>query len=730
MKVIQLVIVESSTKAKTISKYLNSQNSNVEYIVKACNGHICDLVKEKSIFGINMDSYYPSYALLSDKERIVKELRTHVKESDKVWLATDNDREGEAIAWHLKTFLKLKEGKCDRILFNEITKDAIISAINNPKCIDVNLVEAQQARRVLDRVVGFGLTKQLYRNFNSKDVLSAGRVQSVVLLILNELEKHIGEHKSTEYWNVIGTFDEGIVDAKLYEKETICKFLKESAVTHFLQNLKNKFYVIPSKTVIHSSKVYPDLPFTTSTLQQNAYNELGYSIHRTMKIAQELYETGHITYMRTDSTNLSSDILKDIHTYISQKYNVDYIDSNKKSHKKHQKHAQEAHEAIRPTHITKYPSQLPNEQLKLYSMIYKRTISSQMKPSIIDELTVELTNKQMQSKDLYFRGKFKKISYPGYKIVYDIRSDSVNLEDQMKKFKTKDFVLSSKKIIGNHIWTVPPQRLNESSLIKDLEKKGIGRPSTYVSILYKLYDRKFVQKDDVVGPDVKYKDIVLQNGRLSTDTVVKKLYRENNKLIPTDKGKTVIEYLKNNFSEIVDIDFTNKMESDLDRIASNEKNYMSLVKPFVEFLKTKCDKVSKTAKTQLSVEAKEFTIHGQLYVVREARFGPVIEHKESKTFYGLKPYLDLSKKELKNIDQSDIKLIINTPITFEKYTIKYARYGFYATDNDTKKSENIGQKYLKNLESKDYGFLKNLFDNPDKKKPFKKYYNKSKKSEK
>ena len=725
MTVKHLVIVESSTKAKTISKYLNSQTFNVEFIVKACNGHVCDLIKEKTSFGINMDTYCPSYALLSDKERIVKELRTHVKESDKVWLATDNDREGEAIAWHLKNFLKLKDGSYNRILFNEITKDAIIAAINNPKDIDIQLVDAQQARRVWDRVVGFGLTKQLYRNFNSKDVLSAGRVQSVVLLILNNLEKQIQEHKSIEYWNVLGNFEEGIIDAKLYEKENICKFMTETSVTSFLRSLTNKFYVLPSKTRIHSSKVYQEPPFTTSTLQQTAYNELGFGINRTMKIAQELYENGHITYMRTDSTHLSSASVQNIHNYISQKYNVDYIDSQKRT-KPHQKHAQEAHEAIRPTHL-KYPSQLQHEQLKLYSLIFKRTIASQMKPAIFDELSIEIADNNMKSKEMCFKGKFKKLSYQGFKVVYDIPSDPINLEQQMKKFTRSDFVILSQKIVGNHIWTVPHQRLNESSLIKDLEKKGIGRPSTYVSIISKLYDRKFVVKGDVSGPDTVYTDIVLKNGKISIDKNVRKLYKENNKLITTDKGKQVIEYLEKGFSEIIDVDFTNKMESDLDRIATNEKQYMSLVKPFVEFLKTKCDSICKSSKTPLSIEEKTFNLNNQLYVVREAKFGPVIEHKETKTFYGLNPYLDLSKKELKNIDKNDVKLIIKTPITYKHYIIKYARYGFYVTNNETNKSENIrSSKQLTYLLADDYSFVETIFDNHEKK-PFKKYYRKTKK---
>jgi DNA topoisomerase-1 len=724
MVVKHLVIVESSTKAKTISKYLNNQSSNIEFIVKACNGHICDLVNEKTSFGINMDTYFPSYELLSDKQRIVKDLRSHVKECNKVWLATDNDREGEAIAWHLKTFLKLKEGNFKRILFNEITKNAIISAINNPQDIDMHLVQAQQARRVLDRVVGFGLTKELYRNFNSKDVLSAGRVQSVVLLILNNLEKLIQEHKPTEYWNVIGTFDEGIVDAKLYEKDSICKFSSESSVTGFLQNLTNTFYINPSKTLIDNTKVYPEQPFTTSTLQQTAYNQLGYSIQKTMKIAQELYENGHITYMRTDSTNLSSAIVQSIHKYISEKYNVDFIDTQKKS-KKQQKNAQEAHEAIRPTHL-KYPSQLQNEQLKLYSLIFKRTVASQMKPAIIDELTIEITNHTMKSNEMYFKGIFKKISYPGFKVVYDISADSTNLDQQMKKFKRPDFTVSSKKIIGNHIWTVPHQRFNESTLIKDLEKKGIGRPSTYVSIISKLYDRKFVIKNDVVGPDTVFKDFILQNGKITIDKTVKKLFKENNKLITTDKGKQVIEYLRIKFSEIIDIDFTNKMESDLDRIALNEKQYMHLVQPFVEFLKNKCANERKSTKTQLSSPEKEFKINNQMYVVREAKFGPVIEHKESKTFYGLTPYLDISKKQLKDTDIHDVNLIISTPIHYKHFTIKYARYGFYVTNNETNKSENINnQKYLTNLFSKDFSFVETIFDSSGKK-TFKKYYKKTK----
>ena len=390
-----LVIVESSTKEKTIKKCLESAFSkqNNSYTVKASGGHICDLVKQD--FGLNKKTLQPVYTVLKEKSKTISVLRDLVKQTDKdggiTLLASDNDREGEAIAWHLQNILKPQRYK--RILFNEITKDALYNAVTNPKDIDIKMVNSQQARRVLDRLVGFNLTKMLWQNFSSKTVLSAGRVQSVVLMLITQKEKNINEFVSEKYWNMLNTFNNNITDAKLYQNDKILTFNSKKDVLRVLNLLKSDNHYTIASHVMKDVHEYPDKPFTTSTLQQKA-TSYGFSIKETMKVAQELYELGHITYMRTDSFVLSKEFQSKLSVYIQDTFGREFENRGRTKNTKQQKNAQEAHEAIRPTKLVRM-TRLTPRQNDLYNLIFNRTVASMMIPATYKELLLHIEHEKI-----------------------------------------------------------------------------------------------------------------------------------------------------------------------------------------------------------------------------------------------------------------------------------------------------------------------------------------------
>ena len=708
-----LVIVESGTKANTISKYLNKIDSSNKYNVIACNGHICDLVKENYGLDNNLE---PVYKTIDSKSKTINKLKEDSKNADIVLLASDNDREGEAIAWHLKNLLKLKRYK--RIIFNEITESALKNAIQNPKDIDMKMVNSQQGRRVLDRLIGFGLTKQLWRNFNSNTVVSAGRVQSVVLKIIIEKELEIKKFVSEKYWNVLNTFNCGIEHAKLYNNENIIKkYSNKSEVISLFENLDKKYTIDTTNSKIKKLKEYPDKPLTTSTLQQRAFNELGFSIQKTMKVAQELYEHGHITYMRTDSTNLSKDFVDKVRNSILNTFGERYVNYNIKSIAS-SKNAQEAHEAIRPTKLetneTKM-SKLSSDQSKLYKLIYQKTIASQMSPAEFEELNVIINNKYLLKKKYYFLGKIKQLVFNGFKILYGIEHNQEDLSKTVKKlFKNTDII--SKELIGNCIWTSPPQRYNESSIIKHLEDIGIGRPSTYVSIINKLYDRNFVNKVNISGDTKLYEDIVCKDGKIVIKKLEKTSFEEKSKLLPSESGILINEFLIKEFKDIVNQSFTSHMENELDQIAHGGSSHTKLIREYYKYIKTRCEnapKIKTKDRLDISGKPKEFIINKATYIVRNGKYGALIEipmkNGEKSKFISLKPYLQLTKKTLNDIIEDDIKLITNLPITYKSYEINYGRYGFYVTNKDGK-SLTIYKQYIENLKNKEYSFIEKIFE--------------------
>ena len=709
MKARNLVIVESGAKAKTISKYLNTPQiveTHGKFNVIASNGHIRDLAKTvDNKLGFNVETFVPVYTVISTKSKVIRSLKENIKSHDVIWLAADQDREGEAIAWHIKDYYKLKNYK--RITFNEITQSAIQNAIDNHRDIDYNVVDAQQCRRILDRLVGFKLTELLWKIFNSSTTLSAGRVQSVVLKIIIDKELQINEHKSLSYWKIEGDFvlDGYAISCDLYEIDKIYKITESKSVERFFKSLSDKYAVDKKSTDLKRTNVKPDLPFITSTLQQSAHN-IGFSLSKTMKIAQELYEAGHITYMRTDSYNLSQDAMNKIETYITNTFASSYFKNNNQTAKSKSKNSQEAHEAIRPTHIQKDIAKLTKDQKLLYDMIFKRTIASQMAFASYEELHVCLVNSGL-SKNFRFIGKIKVLVYEGYLIVYGEKpKPSIEKRKQIIQ-NTKD--ITQKNIIAKNVHSVPPQRYNESSIIKCLEKLGIGRPSTYANMLTKLFERQFIVKKDDIGNKKIYIDYSFQKNKIIVKKEERDHYSEKNKLNPTDSGIQVCTNLCKHFPKLIDVDFTNIMESDLDKIADSKKTMTHVLKSFyTPFIKTHCDvikSITRGSKNVLNSYQREHVINNNTYVIRTARYGPVIQ--KDKIFVDLKPYMNDTNKNIEEIDISDVKLLISIPRQISKdMELNYGRYGFYIKFSDNSKTTyRIYKQFIPNLLNKDYTFI-------------------------
>jgi len=706
-----LVIVESSTKEKTIKKCLEAAFSreNHSYTVKASGGHICDLVKQD--FGLNLKTLQPIYTVLKDKAKTVSVLRDLVKQTDKeggiTLLASDNDREGEAIAWHLQNILKPKKYK--RIIFNEITKDALYNAVSNPKEIDMKMVNSQQARRVLDRLVGFNLTKILWQNFSSKTVLSAGRVQSVVLMLINQKEKDITDFVSEKYWNMLNTFNNNITDAKLYQNDKIMILNSKKDVLHILNLLKSSNNYSITSHVMNDVNEYPDKPFTTSTLQQKA-TSYGFSVKETMKVAQELYELGHITYMRTDSFVLSKEFQNKLSVYIHETFGREYENKGKTKNTKQQKNAQEAHEAIRPTKLVRL-TKLTARQNDLYNLIFNRTVASMMIPATYKELLLHIEHDKLLQYNMYFLGKTKYTVELGFKKVYCETEKCHNIQDVDNIFKTlkNNKNIKSLKVVGNCIWSTPPQRFSEALMIKKMEEQGIGRPSTYVSTLHKLYDRRFIFKMDKKGDIKEYNDFVLKDGAITEKIEKRELYIEKNKIVPTDVGTSINQFLIDTFRDIVNVEFTSNMEADLDKIAQGDKTYDNLIKNFYKFIIDQC-KLKTKSKVTLENKKCGFKVNNKDIIVRNARFGPIIEiPTATKSIYiPLSPYMKIKQmSDIDEINKSDIEFLLRFPVKYKNYMINYKSYGFFV--NDGTKSLTIYPKYFEDLYKQNYEFIDNLY---------------------
>jgi len=606
-----LVIVESATKAKTIEKILGE-----DFKVVSCVGHISDLpVKE---LGVDIENdFKPKYIIPTEKKPVIKDLKKYVSESDKVWIASDEDREGEAIAWHLYENLDLNNKDYDRIVFHEITKNAILNALDSPREINYNLVNAQQARRVLDRLVGYELSPVLWRKV--KTGLSAGRVQSVSVRLIVEKEREIKNFLTNSYFKSIATFKNSsgvILNAELNNK-----FDSVEEVKVFLQKNINSNYTI-SDVEKKPAKKSPAPPFTTSTLQQEASRKLGFGVTRTMSTAQKLYEAGLITYMRTDSVTLSKEAKSSILSVIESKYGNSYV--NPRNYKNKNKSAQEAHEAVRPTDISVEDISLDYDQQRLYELIWRRTISSQMSDAQIERTVVNI-NSNSFNEIFIARGEVTK--FDGFLRIYNEGTDDEFQEEegilpQLNINENLDLI----NIISRESFSRPPSRYTEASLVKKLEELGIGRPATYATTISTIQNRGYVGKGDNEGIVRSYKSIEFKSGDIIESTLTEKTGSNKGKLVPSDIGIIVNDFLVDNFDNILDYGFTAEVEKSFDKIAEGNQNWTDIIKQFYTDFHTNVNIVKDTAERQSGEKILgDDPISGRVVKVRLGKFGPIAQ---------------------------------------------------------------------------------------------------------
>ena len=633
-----LVIVESPAKAKTIEKYLGP-----DFKVASSYGHISDLPSKE--LGVDVENdFKPKYTISKDKKDVVKELKKKADKAELVWLASDEDREGEAIAWHLSENLKLENHKTKRIVFREITKNAILKAIENPREIDYNLVNAQQARRVIDRLVGFEISPILWRKV--KGGLSAGRVQSVAVRLLVDREKEINNFITKSSFKVVAKFanSKGIEFLAQYSEN----FNSIDDVVLFLEkNINGNFNI--SSIEKKPAKKTPSPPFTTSTLQQEASRKLGFNVSRTMSAAQKLYESGNITYMRTDSVNLSNDALNSAEHVISKNYGNNYAKRRKFSSKN--KGAQEAHEAIRPTNLEKSDVQMDSDQSRLYKLIWLRTIASQMSDAILERTTFKIKSSSYLNE---FSSKGEVIKFDGFLKVYIAGID--NSEDAESSGILPPLSvgenLTNVNIVATEKFSRPPFRFSEAALVKKLEELGIGRPSTYAPTITTIQNRKYVSKGVFEGDERKYTELKLSNGNIENSQRTEITGSDKGKLVPTEVGIIVTDFLVNNFKNILDYNFTASVEQDFDKIANGDKNWTNILKEFYGTFHPNVEDVKENAERE-SGERLLGTdpVSGRKVIVRLGKFGPMVQigkvdDEEKPIFAGLLPHQKISKISL------------------------------------------------------------------------------------
>ena len=668
MAIKTLVIVESATKAGVIEKYLNSNketSTNASFKVVASQGHIRDISAKGKNMGIDPETFECSWVLVTGKGKVVSNLKEWLKKTDFVYLATDNDREGEGIAWHLKEHFKIPSSKCKRIVFNEITESALVRAVHHAKQIDQPMVDSYISRRVLDRLVGFMISKLLWKSFESNVLLTTGRVQGVALKEIIAKEDEIRAFDSVCYWTVLGDFGAHLRETTLYRKGGVHK---ETNQEHLVEMLKafSKATFAYTGSALTTKKESPPSPFITSTLQQVAYSSCGFSIKRTMCIAQELYEMGAITYMRTDSTHISHDFSSQMKAHVEKTYGSTYsATSTTRRSSSNAKHAQEAHEAIRPT-STNRAFKFSPEQQRLYELIFKRTLAFFMANAVHHEVVVTIGCDKL-SNEYEFVGKEKALYFDGWLRVYEKEVAKVTGDALLAKYARKNGRMTPITFTGHCIWSSPPTRYNESSVVNMLEKNGIGRPSTYASILAKLFDKQYVDKRDVEGVIKKAVHLVLDiKAKTITHSPEEKVVgAEKSRIVPTKVGHTVNDFVSRTFPQIVNVQFTAKMEDSLDQIASNAVKYKDFLRSFYVPFKRDFDNilgaVDVTSKESLKSKGVVHIHKGKEYLVRQARYGPVIEYIDdagTTKFIGLKHHLKYTKKKLDDVDISDVVSVL------------------------------------------------------------------------
>jgi len=623
-----LVIVESPAKAKTIEKFLGK-----DYTVASSFGHIADLPTKE--LGVDTEGdFTPKYIVSKDKKDVVSKLKKLAKNAEMVWLASDEDREGEAIAWHLAEELHLDKDKTKRIVFHEITKTAILKAIENPRSIDYNLVNAQQARRVLDRLVGYELSPVLWRKV--KGGLSAGRVQSVSVRLIVEREREIQDFKAEASYRIDAEFTNE--DGKTFKAKLPKNFdTKEEAEKFLKENIGAKFKVADLST--KPAKKSPAPPFTTSTLQQEAARKLYFSVSKTMTMAQRLYEAGHITYMRTDSVNLSEDARKGAKKEISKAYGDKY--SKSRQFKGKSKGAQEAHEAIRPTHFENHTVNADRDEQRLYELIWKRAIASQMSEAELERTNVKI---EADKHNKTFTANGEVLIFDGFLKVYLEGSDDEDEEQEgmLPALKVNE-PLDNEYINATERFTRPPYRYTEASLVKKLEELGIGRPSTYAPTISTIQNRNYIEKGSVDGMERSYAQLILKNDKFSEKALTETVGSDKGKLVPTAVGQVVNDFLVMHFANILDYNFTAKVEQSFDDIAEGNEEWTKMMKDFYSDFHPQVLDVAKNAEREVGERILgEDPETGKPVSVRLGKFGPMVqigsvEDEEKPRFAGLSP---------------------------------------------------------------------------------------------
>lgn len=663
-----LVIVESPAKAKTIEKFLGK-----DYKVESSFGHIADLPSKE--LGVNVEGdFEPEYIVSSDKKAVVKKLKDLAKKAETVWLASDEDREGEAIAWHLAETLKLDPERTKRIVFHEITKSAILKAIDNPRDIDYNLVNAQQARRILDRLVGYELSPVLWRKV--KGGLSAGRVQSVSVRLIVERERSIQDFKpvasykiSAEFLNSKGKKFKAKLNKTFPTHEAAKKFLAKNVGANFkIANLETK-----------PAKKSPAAPFTTSTLQQEASRKLYFSVSKTMTLAQRLYEAGYITYMRTDSVNLSNDAKNAAQEEIIRSYGEEY--SQPRNYKSKAKGAQEAHEAIRPTNMENHSVDAEYDQVRLYELIWKRTLASQMSDAKLERTNVKI---EANTHGERFTANGEVLKFEGFLKVYlEGKDDDEEEQDGMLPVLFEGENVTNDYITATQRYTKPPYRFTEASLVKQLEELGIGRPSTYAPTISTIQNRGYIEKGTVEGVERQYEQLTLKNDKIIEKELTEKVGSDKGKLVPTDIGMIVNDFLVKNFSSILDYNFTAKVEQDFDDIASGNEEWKDMMKDFYKDFHPKVEDVKENAEREsgeriLGTDPET----GKQVSVRLGRFGPMVQigtvdDEEKPKFASLSP-----DQQLNTITYEEAMDLFKLPKSLGEYKgqpveVNNGRYGPY-----------------------------------------------------
>ena len=664
-----LVIVESPAKAKTIEKFLGS-----DFKVVSSNGHISDLPSNE--LGIDLENdYNPKYIISKDKKDLVKNLKKELKKVDTVWLASDEDREGEAIAWHLSENLNLDESKTKRIVFREITEKAIKDAIKNPRKINKSLVDAQQARRVIDRLVGYKISPILWRKV--KGGLSAGRVQSVALRLISDREKEILDFIPESSYKTSADFINN--DGDRFKAKYSSSIKNEENLSDFINGFKNANFSVNSVKQSPLSKK-PSPPFTTSTLQQEASRKLGFNVSRTMQAAQKLYESGHITYMRTDSVTLSETALSSIQKTVKSEFGEKYSKTRNFSNKN--KNAQQAHEAVRPTKFSNNVLNIDSDQSNLYDLIWKRTVASQMSDALVDKTIVKIDSDNHEG---YFQSEGEVIRFDGFlKLYRESKDDSPQNEEKnniLPSFSNGETIIKE-KIYVTESFSKPPFRYSEASLVKKLEELGIGRPSTYAPTISTVMNRKYVFKG---SNNAKTRDIIQY---VIDSDVSKKINKENfgsnkGKLVPSEVGLLVNQFLTNNFKNIIDYNFTASVENEFDYIANGSKDWKSIIHNFYDPFSSVIDDVQKNAKREtgeriLGVDPKS----GRQLSVKLGKYGPIaqigkVDEEEKPVFASLLPDQQISK-----ISYDDALKLFELPVFVgeyenEKIEANIGRYGPY-----------------------------------------------------